>query len=155
MRKMTLENLNRVILTLAHHGNVVIVGRGSYAVLGGFADVLNVRIQAPLNQRVRFIMEDEGIADWAEAEKILAERSAIRSGFVESTYQTPWDAASLFDLVINTGPVSPETAVAWIVDVMKSMETAETAVEESVRSRSVDPYVVSAVQAALDCERIH
>src|SRR5512135_3353328 len=45
-RTMDMINmLNRVIQAVARHGNVVILGRGSFAVLGGLADVLNVRIQ--------------------------------------------------------------------------------------------------------------
>jgi cytidylate kinase len=63
MRKMTLENLNAVIEALAHHGNMVIVGRGSFAVLHDLADVLNVRIQAPFDERLAWFMKEENLTD--------------------------------------------------------------------------------------------
>ena len=31
----------------------------------------------------------------------------------ESTYQIPWDAASNFDIVINTGKTSLDSAASW------------------------------------------
>ena len=37
--------MNQSIQAIATHDNAVILGRGSYVVLGGFANVLNVRIQ--------------------------------------------------------------------------------------------------------------
>ena len=53
--------LNRVLRGLARHGNAVILGRGSFAVLHDLADVLNVRIKAPLPLRVKRVMQQQGI----------------------------------------------------------------------------------------------
>jgi len=63
MRTTTIKFLKQVILALAHHGNMVIVGRGAFAVLSTFADVLNVRVQFPFPVKVRRAMEKEGIED--------------------------------------------------------------------------------------------
>ena len=52
LRLKTLENLNQVMEALAAHGHTVIVGRGGFAVLDGLADVLNVRIQAHIEDRL-------------------------------------------------------------------------------------------------------
>ncbi len=60
-RSEMVSMLNKVILALAQHGNIVILGRCGFAVLRDFADVLNVRIQAPPEQRVAFIKADENI----------------------------------------------------------------------------------------------
>src|SRR5271166_5899190 len=38
-RELMVDALNRVILALAHFGNMVILGRSSFAVLVGFSDV--------------------------------------------------------------------------------------------------------------------
>ena len=81
-----LDMLNRVILALARHGNMVILGRCGFAVLHGYQDVLNVRIQAPLHLRVQHIMERQEIQDYKKAEAIVTEGDSIRSAFIESVY---------------------------------------------------------------------
>ena len=40
---------------MARHGNVVILGRSGYAILAGLADVLHVRLQAPLEDRIELV----------------------------------------------------------------------------------------------------
>ena len=50
--------LQRVIMAVAHQGNVVILGRGSFSVLQGFDDVLNVRIKAPFEERINTLIAD-------------------------------------------------------------------------------------------------
>ena len=39
-RAEMIDLLNKFLLALARHGDVVILGRGGFAILGGFADVL-------------------------------------------------------------------------------------------------------------------
>ena len=73
MRATTVKFLKQVILALASHGNMVIVGRGAFAVLSAFADVLNVRVQSPFPVRVRRAMEKERIEDRGRAEALLRE----------------------------------------------------------------------------------
>src|SRR5512142_654049 len=67
------DMLNRVIRALAWHGNVVVVGRGSFALLGGLADVITVRIQAPLPLRVERVMIKHNIPDREQAEALVTE----------------------------------------------------------------------------------
>src|SRR5512141_392121 len=47
-RQEVTEMLNRILMAVAHHGNAVILGRGGFAALREVADVLNVRVQAPM-----------------------------------------------------------------------------------------------------------
>jgi CMP/dCMP kinase len=155
MRQLTVENLNSVIQALAHHGNMVIVGRGSFAVLGGLVDVFNVRLQAPFEARVGMFMELEGISDRAEAERLLEERGVLRSSFVESTYQVAWDAASNFDLVINVEKVPSDMAVDWLCQVLTAMDGRDWGDEPTARSLFVEPYMENAVMASVDCKKLH
>ena len=158
MRRRTLENLNGAIQALAKHGNCVIIGRGSYAVLSGLSDVLHVRLQAPFPIRLRRFMEAEHITDTARAEKMLEERGSIRSSFVESTYQVPWDAAGQFDLVLSTDKISPDLSVRIICQALEGLgATAEilSGDNRSTRSLTVEPFLESAVWAALGCRESH
>ena len=47
----------KVMLAIAKAGNVVIVGRGSFVSLGRYADILDVMVYAPLDARIKAIME--------------------------------------------------------------------------------------------------
>ena len=55
--------LNKVMLCIAKHGETVILGRGGYASLRNLAGAVHVRVQAPLQVRVRRIVEREGSDD--------------------------------------------------------------------------------------------
>ncbi|MCE1252333.1 MAG: cytidylate kinase-like family protein [Anaerolineae bacterium] len=121
-RERTVEMLNRVIRAVAHHGNVIIVGRGSFAVLSGFADVLNVRIQAPLPVRVERVMMERSILDRDQVELLVKESDRVRQAFISSWYGVRWDSAVAFDLVIDTGKVPREMAVDWLVALHYKLE---------------------------------
>jgi cytidylate kinase len=118
-RNRTVLMMNRVIQAMASHDNVVIVGRGSYVTLSDFANVLNVRIQAPLDYRVRRVMERENLSNFEQVEALVKERDRARIDFVEFTYGVNWDKASDFDLVIDTGKVEPDRAVSWLVEAVR------------------------------------
>ena len=155
MRQMTLQNLNTVIETLAQHGNIVIVGRGSFAVLADLVDVVNVRVQAPFEWRLERFMKEQNQLGVDEAEELLADRGEARAAFVESTYNVPWDAASNFDLVINTEKVALDLAASWLVDVLKSLEGRDTAGLPAAKDFKVDDFMAGAVRGALKCEEEH
>ena len=157
MRATTIEFLKQVILALASHGNMVIAGRGAFAVLSGFADVLNVLVQAPFSIRVKRAMETERIPDLAKAEVFLRESDRARDAFVESFYNVRLkDAApQAFDLAVNTGKVSPETAIAWLVEAHKALKEREKAIEPTTSTIVVEPDLASTVSEVLGCHVVH
>jgi cytidylate kinase len=53
--------LNDTMDALAHRGDTLILGRGGYASLSKYEDVLNVRLQAPFLVRVERVMARENI----------------------------------------------------------------------------------------------
>ncbi len=67
--------LNEILEALAKRGNVVILGRAGFAVLGEYADVLNVHIQAPFSERVQRVMAREGLTDLAASRGAGATRT--------------------------------------------------------------------------------
>ena len=54
--------LNEILEALAQRGNIVILGRAGFAVLGQYADVLSVHINATLPDRVQRVMVKRKIA---------------------------------------------------------------------------------------------
>lgn len=156
LRRAEMMNmLNRVIQALAHHNNVVILGRGSFIVLPGLANVLNVRIQAPLPVRLERVMVQEKIADRASAEAIVRENDRLRSSFIESLYGVKWDTAGAFDLVIDTGKIAPEMAVKWVVEETRSLSAALPDKAPTTNRLHVDSILVAAVEDVLKCHVAH
>jgi cytidylate kinase len=157
MRATTIEFLKQVILALASHGNMVIVGRGAFAVLGGFADVLNVWVQAPFEIRVKRAMETEKIPDLAKAEAFLRQSDRARDAFVESFYNVQLkDAAPrAFDLAINTGKVSPKTAIAWLVEAHSALKERKKASGTTTSTIVVEPDLARTVSEVLGCHLVH
>ncbi len=154
-RTQMVDMLNRVIQALARHGNTVILGRGGFAVLNGFADVLNVRIQAPLPIRVRRVMAQQKISEPEQAEAIVKENDKVRVAFVESFYNVRGDAASAFDVVIDTSKVSPELTASWLVDAVRGLPEQKAGEERIARVIQVEPVLASAVSSVLGCEIEH
>ena len=156
LRTRMVEFSNRVIQSVARHGNVVIVGRGSFAVLQGFADVLNVRIQAPLPIRVSRVMERQGIAEDDKARSVVEESDKLRAAFVESWYGVELDKARPFDLVIDTGKVSPDMAAAWLVEALNALkERPAGATERTTSVIQADYLLDSVISQTLECQAIH
>ncbi len=153
-RALMISMLNRAMLALAHHDNIVILGRGSFAVLAGMANVLNVRIQAPLEVRVRRVMEREKNITHAQAEMLVREEDRVRSFFVETCYDVRWDLSHAFDLVIDTGKVSPELAQNWLVEAVEALAERVAGSERTTDSIEVDPILDSVVLRALGHQTI-
>lgn len=146
--------LNQAIHGLARHGNVVILGRGSFAVLRGRADVLNVRIQAPLPLRVTRVMEREGISIRGKAEVVVAENDRRRTAFVHTFYGVRWDSTDLFDLVIDTGKVAPDLAAAWLVAAARALPDQANPPELTAHALESDAIMAAAIATALKEESV-
>lgn len=137
-----ITTLNRVLQATASLGNMIMLGRGSFAVLGEYANVLNVRLQAPFAVRVKRIMAERNLTDLAKAEKIVKESDHIRASFIQSWYGLRWDVASYFNLVIDTSIVSGDTAVEWILCAREGIEKSTAEHKRSLGSLVVDDAVV-------------
>jgi len=109
--------LNDVIQTLALQGHLVIVGRGSVAILQGCPHVLHVRLQAPLEWRVREIITSRGLNE-AEALKITNETDQKRTALIELLLGRKFDQ-NLFDVIFNCNTFSKEEIVNSILRIME------------------------------------
>jgi cytidylate kinase len=147
--KTMVSMLERTTLAIARHGHAVILGRGSFVVLGGFSDALNVRIQAPLAVRVERCMEEDGAPDREKAEALVREGDRVRRSFVEAMYGIRWDSTSAFDLVVDTGKVPPASAAAWIAEAARGLGRSRGAA--STADIAADPVLDAAVEEALGC----
>lgn len=153
-RDLMAKMLNQVIQAVAHHGNVVILGRVGFEVLAEYADVLHVRLQAPFPIRVKRIMTQQEIS-FEEAEAVVKKSDKVRLAFVEEFYKVPWNSIHAFDMVINTGKISPELAVNWIVGAVKPPVSSLEIEKPVSASIAVDRILAKAVSEELKCTQSH
>ena len=145
-RSATIDFLMQAMTALAKVGDVVIVGRGGFGLFQNYLDVLHVRIKAPFELRVQRQMMEHGM-DRNEAGIHLEKYDKVRKSFVESDLHLNSNDANLFDLVLDTGVVSPDTAVLWITEAYKQlMENGRFGSETNTSNLEVDPVLFKHVQ---------
>jgi cytidylate kinase len=153
-RDETVSMLNQAVQAIAHHGNVVLLGRSGFEILGRFTDVFHVRLQAPFPVRVQRVVAQQNIP-LEQAETIVKNNDKVRVAFIEEFYRVPWDSIHAFDLVINTGKVSPDLAADMIVDAAGTFETSLEIEKNTVASIGVDRIMAEAVSDVLQCRKTH
>lgn len=99
--------------------NVVIMGRGGQLILQGQPGVLHVRLEAPFDERVRRVSEQQRFANPAAARDFVASRDRAGADYIRSYYGADWNDPALYHLILNTALWDLETAAAIIVDTVK------------------------------------
>jgi cytidylate kinase len=133
---------------------MVILGRSGFEVLGGFANVFHVRLQAPFSIRVGRVMSHQKI-NFEEAEALVKKTDKVRLAFVEEFYRVPWGAVQAFDLVVNTGKVFPDMAAGWIIDAAKTFVNNMEIDKPTTASIKVDRIMADAISEVLKCNETH
>jgi cytidylate kinase len=101
---------------LAEHasgGNLVYHGYAGHLLLKDIPKVLRVRLIAPLEQRMKTVMETHSVAE-DEARDYLHRVDEARIRWTKFLYDRDWSDASLYDLVINLEALSIEAACSAI-----------------------------------------
>jgi cytidylate kinase len=107
------QALRQVVKAAVATGHVVIVGRGAQVLLARRRDVLHVRIVAPLELRITYVMRREGLDQTAARARIqLKDRDRIR--YLQEVHNRNPQDPHLYDLVVNTGIIDLESAVDLI-----------------------------------------
>lgn len=111
---------DRLVRAAAARGRVVIVGRASEVILGGQPDILHVRVVAPFAQRVAYVMRREGMNRHA-AEARIHRKDRDRATYLQREYHHRPDEIEMYDLMLNTGRLSLDGAVAVIREAMRAL----------------------------------
>ena len=107
------ETLRHIITAAATTGHVVLVGRGGQVLLADKRDVLHVRVVAPLELRVAYVVHREGLDLDAARERVQAKDRA-RTRYMQTHYRCQHEDPHLYDLVINTAVLDLDRAVDLI-----------------------------------------
>lgn len=109
--------LVRILLTYAHQGKCVILGRGANFITP-FAKGLHVSVTAPYEIRLQRAMDYEGL-NKEQAKDVLAKTEAERARFVEQYFRANVKKRTAFDLTINTAYFSVPQASDLIIEAFR------------------------------------
>ncbi len=101
--------LAKIILTYAHQGNVVILGRGANFITP-FSKGLHINVTAPYVVRVERSMQYEGYSQ-EEAKRVIANTEQERELFVKQYFKRDVRKRNSYDLTINTAYFDVKEAV--------------------------------------------
>ena len=104
--------LMRVIGAIGRHGKAVIVGRGANFILPP-ENRFRVRIIAPLEMRVNHVAETYGVTK-KEAQRRVLRTESDRQAFVRKYFYSDISDPANYDMILNTGTLSVESAAAAI-----------------------------------------
>jgi cytidylate kinase len=137
------EARRRVVEGAIATGHVVIIGRGAQVLLASRRDVLHVRIIAPLEQRIEYVMRREGLNSAAARHRVEA-KDRDRSRFLMSVHRKNPADASLYDLVVNTGVLHLNSVVDLLMLALERKATRVTIPSEDLGpSVGLAPYTGS------------
>jgi cytidylate kinase len=108
-----LKHLLVVISTIGKHGRAVIVGRGANFILPA-EDIFAVRVICPLEKRIREVALAHRVTT-EEAKRRVIRRESRRKAFVRHSFNADISNPIHYDLTINTGKMSIESAVEAVI----------------------------------------
>ena len=111
-----LEDLKKIIFVIASHGRAVILGRGANFLLPPEKRI-GLYLVAPLEVRIRNVMEDRGLSEKRAREHIAKVEKEHRQ-LVKKNFQADIRDSAHYHLVINTALVKPETIAGIVKEVI-------------------------------------
>lgn len=116
-----LARLTRAVIEEeASRGNAVIVGRGGAFILRDHPGVLHVQVHAPIETRIRYLqsqaeeLPDGTRPDAASLRQLCASIDAQRADYLKRLFGVNWLDPTHYDLAIDTGTFSFESAADLI-----------------------------------------
>jgi LacI family transcriptional regulator len=130
-------------------GNIVIVGRGGQAILKDKPGVVHVRIEAPLEIRVKRIQDQKNI-DTAAALEMVTERDKASADYLKRFHDIDWSDPALYHLVINTGQWNTEATAHLIVNAVSYLHSKQTGTIALVLTDITNPFFTTVARGVED-----
>ena len=108
-----IKTLTSVIQGVAARGNVVLLGRGSQAILRDAPETLHVYVAASKEWRIGNIVTNEGMSK-QDAERRIDKSDANRQAFHRRYFKVEFNSPQQYDMAINAGHISRPVAAKMI-----------------------------------------
>jgi cytidylate kinase len=134
------------ILGIAQQGNVLIKGWGAATLLRDIPNVISARVCAPMDFRVRVIMERTGRKDAGRIRGEIERFDAARGRSLRAYFDIEQEDAGLHHIVLNTERLSVETCVDAICELAEGAKFADTF---KSRSALANRFLEAKISAAM------
>ncbi len=111
-----------IIERVAAEGPCVIVGRRADQILTGKTELFRVFVTAPLDARVKRVMQRERLSRQESAQKIK-KADKERSAYYNQHSEQVWGAASSYDLCVDTERIGVQGCADLIVAAVQGLDT--------------------------------
>jgi cytidylate kinase len=115
------ETTKKLVQNVYEAGNVIILGWGSQCILRGKPNTLHVRLIKDEETKIKEVMQNRNLEHKAAKAFIEREEGDLRA-YIEHYFNEDWNAAHLYDLIIDMRKTSVEKAVDLICDNVKHKE---------------------------------
>jgi cytidylate kinase len=112
------EVTKKLVENVYEAGDAIILGWGGQCLLKGKPDTLHVRLIKDNDLKINEIMQSQNLSQKAAKDFIDREEGDLKA-YIKHYFKEDWNAAHLYDLVIDMGKTSVEKAVDMICDNVK------------------------------------
>ena len=112
------EVTKKLVQNVYEAGNMIILGWGGQCLLKGKPDALHVRLIKDMNLKIKEVMKSENLNEKAAKSLIDREEEDLKA-YIKHYFHEDWNAAHLYDLIIDMGKTSVEKAADLICDNVK------------------------------------
>jgi len=148
-RRVYLSIIRAALLERASSGNLVYHGHAGHFLLKQVGCVLKVRLLASMEMRIKAAMEQKGL-DRESAIQYIQTVDDARTRWTRYLYGVEWNDPSNFDIVLNLGTMTIETAANLI---LQAIEAPEFRVCEACMKELQNLTLAAKVEAALAVDR--
>jgi cytidylate kinase len=112
------EVTKRLVENVYEAGDAIILGWGGQCLLKGKPDTLHVRLIKDNDLKINEIMQSQNLSQKAAKDFIDREEGDLKA-YIKHYFKEDWNAAHLYDIVIDMGKTSVEKAADMICDNLK------------------------------------
>jgi len=112
------ETTKKLVQNVYDAGNAIILGWGGQCILRGKPNTLHVRLIKDEETKIKEVMQNRNLEHKAAKAFIEREEGDLRA-YIKHYFNEDWNAAHLYDLIIDMGKTSVEKAVDLICDNVK------------------------------------
>lgn len=109
---------SEIIREIAEKESCVIVGRQADKVLAGYDNCTKIFVYAPLESRVRTIMERHSLTE-QEARKLIRQMDKTRRNYYSYFSDGEWDSKDGKDLMIDSSYLGVEKTVEYLAELIR------------------------------------
>jgi cytidylate kinase len=146
-RRVYLTFVQAAMCEYAERGNLVYHGHAGHALLAGIRHVLKVRLVAPLEYRLRAVMERNAGMDRKNALRYINQVDEERTSRMRYLFDVDWRDPYQYDLVLSLDKLTVDTACDLVIQAVQWEQFQPT---EASRLALRNLVLSSRIRAALD-----